>query len=114
MTSFRAGRRAEAAAAEFLRRKGYTIISQNWKTRRCEIDIVAKRRNLMFFVEVKYRSTDKQGEGLDYITQKKIDQMYFAAEQWVADNDWRGDYRVAALAVAGKDFVVSDYVEDLF
>ena len=114
MTTFYTGRRAEAAACEYLKRKGFTILAKNWRTRRCEIDIVAKKGAVIYFAEVKYRKTDKQGDGLEYITTKKLDQMYFAAEQWVDDNSWRGDYRMAAIAVTGEDFEITDFVDDIF
>ena len=114
MTNFSTGRRAEAAAAEFLRRKGFLVVAQNWRTRRCEIDIVAQKGKIMYFVEVKYRQTDRQGDGLEYITPKKLEQMYFAAEQWVDDKNWRGDYRMAAIAVTGDEFTVTDFIDDIF
>jgi uncharacterized protein (TIGR00252 family) len=114
MSSFNTGRRAEAAAAEYLRRKGFSILAQNWRTRRCEIDIVARKGQVIFFVEVKYRKTDNQGDELEYITQKKLEQMYFAAEQWVDEENWRGDYRMAAIAVTGEEFHVTDFVDNIF
>lgn len=72
MSTFEIGRRAEAAAAAFLMQKGFTIITQNWRTRLCEIDIVALRNTELCFCEVKYRRTARQGSGLDYITPKKL------------------------------------------
>jgi Holliday junction resolvase-like predicted endonuclease len=46
------------------------------------------------------RSTEKQGSGFDYITSKKIKQMQYAAEIWVRQNEWDGDYRIAAAEVS--------------
>jgi hypothetical protein len=37
----------------------------------------------MYFVEVKYRRTNRQGSGLEYVTAKKLEQMRFAASSWV-------------------------------
>ncbi|HKR81768.1 MAG TPA: YraN family protein [Candidatus Saccharimonadales bacterium] len=113
MTTFETGRRAEAAAAAFLRHKGFTVVAQNWRTRMCEIDIVAERAGELCFCEVKYRSTNRQGAGLDYITPKKLNQMRFAAESWVHTHGWRGEYHLAAIEVSGSDYHVTNAIKDL-
>lgn len=96
------GRAAEDAAAEFLQAKGCTVLAQNWRTRWCEIDIVAHRGNVIYFVEVKYRAKAAWGTGLDYVTPKKLRQMHFAAEFWVAKHKFGGDYRLAAVELTGN------------
>jgi uncharacterized protein (TIGR00252 family) len=96
------GRAAETAAAEFLTAKGCAVLMQNWRTRWCEIDIVAERSGTLYFVEVKYRKSDAWGAGFDYITPKKLRQMHFAAEFWVAKHKFGGDYRLAAIELTGE------------
>lgn len=113
MTSFETGRQAEAQAAVFLQHKGCAIIGQNWRTRWCEIDVIAQRDNVVFFCEVKYRRTNLQGSGLEYITPKKIVQMRFAAESWVHMHGWRGEYQLCAIEVSGADFRITNVVKDL-
>jgi uncharacterized protein (TIGR00252 family) len=78
------GRRAEAAAADYLRRHGFCVLECNWRTRWCEIDIVASKGDVVYFVEVKYRRRDDWGSGLEYVTHRKLRQMYFAAHFWAA------------------------------
>jgi Holliday junction resolvase-like predicted endonuclease len=75
-------------------------LARNWRTKVCEIDIVANKNKIIYFVEVKYRSSDKQGSGFEYITPKKLSQMGFAAEIWVQQNNWNGDYRIAAAELS--------------
>ena len=58
----RMGRRAEWLAAWFLRCKGWRILGRRVKNSRGEIDLIARRRNTVAFVEVKYR---KRAETLD-------------------------------------------------
>jgi putative endonuclease len=53
----RRGRRAETIAAWFLRAKGYQILARRARTRVGEIDIVARKRDSLVFVEVKARAT---------------------------------------------------------
>lgn len=111
MSSTDRGKLAESSVAEYLTSKGYVIIEQNWRTRWCEIDVVAKKSDTIFFVEVKYRESSRQGDGLEYITPKKLDQMTFAAELWVSNHDWQGEYCLAAAAVSGEDYIVQSFLE---
>lgn len=112
MTTFDTGRKAEQVAADFLQQKGCTILQQNWRTRQCEIDIVARRGNIVYFCEVKYRAQARQGSGLDYITPKKLAQMRFAAELWVQTNEWQGEYQLCAIEVSGPNFTITEVVKD--
>ncbi len=101
MASTETGRGAEAMAAAYLRGHGFSIREQNWRTRYCEIDIVAEKGGTIYFIEVKYRRTANQGKGLDYITPKKLKQMKFAAEMWVQMHKWRGDCDLGAVGIDG-------------
>ncbi len=113
MTTFESGRKAEQVAADFLERKGCKILAQNWRTRWCEIDIVAERDAVVYFCEVKYRVRNTQGGGLDYITPKKLQQMRFAAELWVSSQKWQGQYQLCAIEVSGSGFQITNVVKDL-
>jgi uncharacterized protein (TIGR00252 family) len=97
------GKKAEARVAEFLNNEGYKILAQNWRTKVCEIDVIAKKEDIVYFIEVKYRSSEKQGGGLEYITPKKLNQIHFSAQIWVQQNNWGGDYRLLAAAVSGSE-----------
>ena len=108
-----AGSLAEEKAAIFLAGKGFDIIEKNWRTRWCEIDIVARKNNTIYLVEVKYRKQLAQGSGLEYITKVKQQQMAFAAEFWVHKNKWPGDYRLAAVEITGSAFTVSAWLDNL-
>ena len=57
VAAFRTGLSAETRAAAYLIAKGYRILAKRFRTPYGEIDIVAKRRNLVAFVEVKARAT---------------------------------------------------------
>lgn len=108
------GNTAESAATVFLKKQGYKILDRNWRTRFCEIDIIASKGKTVYFVEVKYRNQDGQGKGLDYITDRKLTQMQFAADNWVRENDWTGDYQLAAIEVFGDDFTITGFIENIF
>ena len=107
------GLAAESAVADFLVSKGYKVTETNFRTRVCEIDIVATKDKIVCFVEVKYRGSDRQGGGLEYITPKKLRQLNFAAEIWIQQHNWDGDWRLMAASVGQLDqaFKLEEIVE---
>lgn len=106
MTNKQTGYDAEARVAAYLQDEGFEIIDKNWHTRWCEIDIIAKKDKRIYFIEVKYRRSNAQGQGFDYITTKKLKQMAFAAEMWVSNSAWRGEYQLAAVSVDGDSMTL--------
>jgi len=113
MSTTSIGRLAEESAATYLREYEYKILQQNWRTRWCEIDIVASKNNVVYFVECKYRGKNNWGSGLDYITKRKLRQMHFAAEFWVAQNNWSGDYSLSAIELTDNPPQVSEFIDQI-
>ncbi|OVE79321.1 hypothetical protein BVY00_00635 [bacterium G20] len=111
MTNIAIGRQAEAAVAADLERQGYKILDLNWKTKLCEIDVIARKDKIIYFVEVKYRAASGQGSGFEYITPKKLGQMQFAARLWNQTHDCNGDYRLLGAEVSGLNFEHINLVE---
>lgn len=99
MSTTSIGREAEEAVASELQKRGHTIVALNWRTRRCEIDIVSKDKKCVYSTEVKYRSSDSWGSGFDYINDKKLKQMRFAAEFWLSENTWTRESSLLAAEV---------------
>lgn len=114
MNSTQAGQQAEAAAAAYLTAHGFTILERNYRTPRCEVDIIARKGSCLHFVEVKYRVRSGQGAGLDYITAKKQRQMRYAAETWLHEHSWRGEATLSAVEVTGVDFEVGEFIESIW
>lgn len=100
-TNYQIGHDAEKQAAKYLESRGYEVVELNWKTPTCEIDIVAKRGNKIYFFEVKHRKNERFGSGLEYVTDKKVKQMSYGAEFWVLKNNWFGDYQLGVVAIDG-------------
>lgn len=113
MSTTETGRQAEIAAAKYLQKQGYKIVERNWKMPQCEIDIVAQKRQCMYFVEVKYRASSRQGGGLDYVTTAKQQQMRFAADMWCAKHRWEGEMSLAAIEVSGN-FEITNFIDAIF
>jgi len=104
------GSRAELIASDYLKNIGFQIIDRNWRSKWCEIDIVAKKGDCMYFVEVKYRRSLEQGGGLAAITLKKQKQMKFAAEFWL-HNRPEINATLSAIEVTGENYNITSWIE---
>lgn len=82
VAAFRTGLSAESRAAAYLIAKGFRILSRRWRSPLGEIDIVARRRGLLIFVEVKARAT--LDEAAEAVTQRQQRRIAQAAEAWLA------------------------------
>ena len=106
------GAKAEEKVAGFLQEAGYKILDTNWKTTWSEVDIIAEKDKCIYFVEVKYRSSDSAGSGFDYIHAQKLRKMELAANSWVEMNGWKDEYVLSAAEVSGSDFEI-EFIEQV-
>ena len=81
------GREGEAKAADYLRLKKYEVIGANYRCRFGELDLIAKKRELVIFVEVKLRKNDRFGAAADAVTFSKQDKLRKTAASWLAAHD---------------------------
>lgn len=105
MSTVDVGNAAEALATEMLRRQGYEILERNWRTKWCEVDIIARKDDVVWFIEVKYRSTGAFGDGLEYIGRTKIMHMQRAVALWTQKYTYAGECTLGAVAVTGDGLV---------
>ena len=102
LVAFRFGLSAESRAAAYLIAKGYRIVARRWRSPVGEIDIVARRRGTLVFVEVKARERlDDAAEAVIVRQQRRI---IAAAEAWLAvhPEDANRDIRFDVVLVAPK------------
>jgi putative endonuclease len=98
------GRIGERIAVALLRQAGYTVLEQNVRCGRVELDIVAQEGTVLVFVEVKSRWSDSYGAPEEAITPAKRRNLLSAAGQYLRsrhleDQEWRVD--VLALRLRG-------------
>jgi putative endonuclease len=82
VAAFRLGLSAESRAAMLLIAKAYRIAARRWKTPFGEVDIVARRRRDLVFVEVKAR--DNFDDAAEAVTERSKQRIVAAAEAWLA------------------------------
>lgn len=108
------GARAEDAAADYLAARGHAIRARNWKTPRCEIDIVSVKDGVLYFTEVKYRRQGNQGGGVAALTPEKLARMAYASETYVARAGLGAAVRrLSAIAMTGEPPRVESYFESV-
>jgi putative endonuclease len=98
--AFRFGISAESRAAAFLIAKGFRILARRWRSPLGEIDIVARRRHLLVFAEVKARAN--LDEAAEAVSDRQRRRIAAAAEIWLAANpdETIRDIRFDAILVA--------------
>lgn len=94
------GKTGESIAARYLRKKGYRILEQNYRTRLGEIDIIARDRNTLVFVEVKARNSNHFGNPKSSITPQKQRKISMVALQYLKGTDqMRAKARFDVIAI---------------
>jgi putative endonuclease len=78
------GERAESLAAEFLVRRGLSLVTRNFRTRLGEIDLVMRDGDTYVFVEVRLRAPSRFGGAAASITAAKQARLVAAAEAYLA------------------------------
>ena len=81
----KAGRAGEDLAASYLEKKGYAILTRNWRVREGEIDIIADNGDVVAFVEVKWRRNTRFATPGESVTWKKRARLRRAASLWMAE-----------------------------
>lgn len=76
----------EALAAEYLRRKHYTITASGYRCRFGEIDLIAQNRKCIVFVEVKLRKSPDFAKALEYVDSRKQKRLRTAASLYLSQN----------------------------
>jgi putative endonuclease len=78
------GQTGEDLACSELRRRGYEILARQFRTRRGEIDIVARDGATTVFVEVKARASGEFGGGAAAVTWRKQRRIATVALEYLA------------------------------
>ena len=95
----------EARSVEILKREKYEILQCNYRNRNGEIDIIAKKDEVIIFIEVKYRATLKFGYGSEAVDRKKITRIYKTAMQYLVENGLEDSQcRFDCMSYLGNDF----------
>ena len=93
------GKIGEQLAADYLHRQGYSILERNFIYDKAEIDIIARKEDLIIVVEVKTRNSDFFGDPQDFVTKGKIKLLVKAANEYLVSNELDMEVRFDVIAV---------------
>lgn len=82
-----AGTWGEAQVANYLRKKGYRLLAHSYHCRFGEVDLIAQKRGVLCFVEVKTRSNLSMGLPREYVTAQKQEKIRKTAAFYLASKE---------------------------
>ena len=74
----------EAQAADYLRRKGYTLVAANYRCRFGEIDLIVRNRRYLVFVEVKLRKSAGFAQAREFVDFRKQQRIRATASMYLS------------------------------
>ena len=93
------GRWGEEQAARFLRLRGWRIVERNYRCRMGEVDLIAERRGVLAFVEVKLRKDAAFAEAREFVTPAKRERIRTTAALWLAEHETASQPRFDVIEV---------------
>jgi len=110
------GFKGEQIAKDYLLKKGYEILDENWTHGKAEIDLIAYLNRQIVFVEVKTRSSTAFGMPEDFVSTAKQKLMENAANEYIEVMNHMGEVRFDIIAVLfnqHKKYTLN-HIEDAF
>ena len=114
-----AGAWGEALAAEYLRKKRYTLVAAGYYCKFGEIDLIVKDRKYLVFVEVKLRKNARFAQALEYVDRRKQDRLRITASMYLAENPTKLQPRFDVIEVYAPEGIETkkpriNHIEDAF
>lgn len=111
------GDKGEQLAAAFLKNNGYSIICRNFRCRSGEVDIIARHKGVLVFVEVKTRKSASFGSPAEAVTPRKQQQIGRAALEFMAREnmfDTEARFDVVSITVSATGEPRIEIIQDAF
>ena len=107
------GAAGEDLACRYLEKNGYKIIERNKHySRFCELDIIAKYKDIYVFVEVKTRQTNSFGVPLEAITRTKYKKKKKGVLNYIAENNIK-KYRIDVIGITLKPELKIEHLKNV-
>lgn len=110
------GKNGEQLAVDFLKANGYEIVEQNYFFQKAEVDIIARKGDVLAVIEVKSRTGTAFGDPETFVDKKKIQLLVKAADHYVISKDLDVEVRFDIIAIVyakGKPPAIN-HLEDAF
>jgi putative endonuclease len=105
----------ENIAAKYLLKHGYLVLERNFVFQKAEIDIIARKDNIIVIVEVKTRNSDFFGDPQSFVTATKIKLLIKAANEYILMNDFDMEVRFDIIAILKNQHLETiEHIENAF
>jgi putative endonuclease len=109
------GRLGEQLAKEYLLNKGFTVLAQNYRFEKAELDLICVKNEDIVFVEVKTRSSNYYASPIDAVHLKKQELLKEAAFHFITENKIELEPRFDIIAIVIQNEVPQiEHLEDAF
>lgn len=109
------GKLGEDLAAVWLKAQGFVLLHRNWKYSYFELDVIAVKQEVLHFIEVKTRRSDKYGFPEEGVTSKKMERLMNAGEEYLHQNPgWkRIQYDILSIQINKQQPPEFFFIEDV-
>lgn len=110
------GQQGEQMAIAYLQQLGFVVLHHNWRYSYYEIDIIATKKEVLHFVEVKIRSSKKFGLPEEAVTKKKFQRLLTAADEFLYQHPQykHVQYDILAITVIKNTHPEFFLIEDVY
>ncbi len=109
------GKKGEQLAVDFLLKNNYDILERNYRFDKAEVDIIAKKDDILAVVEVKTRSSLDFGNPQDFVKPKQIKNLVKAVDEYVTENDLDVEVRFDIIAIVKENKTYNiEHLENAF
>ena len=106
-----AGAWGEALAAEYLRKKRYTVVAAGYRCRYGEIDLIVQDKKHLVFVEVKLRKSADFAAAMEYVDRHKQDRIRITASMYLSQNPTKLQPRFDVIEIYAPDGTQTQHPE---
>ncbi len=85
LSAYQKGQMGERRAAAYLRLRGYQVLERNYRVPQGEIDLIARKRETLVFIEVKARKDDSHGTPIEAVSPQKVKRVSAAAAVFLSN-----------------------------
>ena len=93
------GKFGENLACKYLRKKGYSIVETNYRTKIGEIDIVAIKNRKYIFVEVKTKTSDLKGKPYEHVNSSKVSKFKRIVNMYLLDRKLNAPFQLDVISI---------------
>ena len=105
MNKRKTGTAYEIIAADYLKKQGIQILEMNYRSFAGEVDIIGKQKDILIFIEVKYRKNASYGYPWEAISIEKKRKIRIVARQYVFEKHWEKQIRFDVISICGDEIL---------